>query len=250
MASLYGKITEAEQARLDAHRKSQRMIITIALSSVILVSVVVATVVGTHSRTGGSKKDTEGMDPGLLSTSVKAACDVTLYKESCYSSMLQKVSPDHVVHPEELFKLSVTEAMDELGKAVGHISGQMQAVNNFATATAAAALDSRRELLALAMDHLNGLYTSGLESSDDLRTWLSTAGTCQETCIDRFDELALGPLKDTIKGYLKTSQELTSNSLAIVTWISNIVGSIKLRRLMGLTTTATTAARCLGCPSG
>lgn len=52
--------------------------------------------------------------------------------------------------------------------------------------------------------------------------------------IDGFDELGLGPLKNVVKGYLNTLQELTSNSLAIVTWISNILGSVKLRRLMGL----------------
>lgn len=39
-------------------------------------------------------------------------------------------------------------------------------------------------------------------------------------------------LQDTIKKQLNTSQELTSNSLAIVTWITNIIGQFKVRRLM------------------
>ncbi|OWM72627.1 putative pectinesterase/pectinesterase inhibitor 24 [Punica granatum] len=230
MASLYGKISEAEQARLKARRKSWRRIITIALSSVVLAVVIVAAVVGTQSHRAGSKKDGVGSDPSSLSTSVKAVCDVTLYKESCYNSMSQKVKPNQFVQPHDLFKLSVMVAMDELSKASEHISGQMKAMNDSA---AAAAVDSCGELLDLAMDHLNGSYMSGLDASDDLRTWLSTARTCLETCIDGFDELALGPLKGTVKGYLKTPQELTSNSLAIITWISNIMGSIKLRRLMG-----------------
>lgn len=231
MASFYEKSTEAEQARFDTRRKSRRRVITIALSSIVLVSVIVAAVVGFQSH-GSSKKEGEGGGTGSSpSTSVKAACDVTLYKESCYNSLSQKVGHNQViVHPEELFKLSVMVAMEELGKVADHFSAQLKAANNSATA---AALDSCQELLALAMDHLNGSYASGLGSSDDLRTWLSTAGTCQETCIDGFNELALGPLQDTIKGYLKMPQELTSNSLAIVTWTSNIMRSIKLRRLMG-----------------
>ncbi|OWM72622.1 hypothetical protein CDL15_Pgr013090 [Punica granatum] len=232
MASSYGKINEAEQARLDAGRKSRKRFITIALSSVVLVCVIVAAVVGTQVG-NGSNKDGAGEDPKSPSTSVKAVCDLTLYKESCYNSMSHKVNPNQVVQPQKLFKLAIQVAMDELGKASDRLSSHLKPYNN--NSAAVAALDSCHDLLALAIDHLNGSYASGnLDSSDDLRTWLSTAGTCQETCLDGFDELALGPLKDTVKSNLKISQELTSNSLAIITWISKIMGSIKLRRLMGV----------------
>lgn len=231
--STYGKIDEAEQARHDARRKSRKRIATIAISSIVLVCVVVAAVVGTKAHGGVSEEGGDGGDPRPMSTSVKAACDVTMYKDSCYRSMSQKVSPGDVLQPQELFKLSVEVAMEELSKVSDRLSSRMKEHNDSAAA-AAAALDSCRDLLALAMDHLNESYSLGsLDSPDNLRTWLSTAGTCHETCIDGFDELALGPLKDTVRDYLKNSQELTSNSLAIVTWISNIVGSIKLRRLMG-----------------
>lgn len=100
MASSYGMIGEAEQGRLDAWRKSRKRIATIAPSSVVLVCVIVAAVVGTQTH-GGSMKDSEGRPggPGSMSTSVKAVCDVTLYKDSCNSTMSQKANPDQVVEP-------------------------------------------------------------------------------------------------------------------------------------------------------
>ncbi|KAF8041072.1 hypothetical protein BT93_B3097 [Corymbia citriodora subsp. variegata] len=238
MASVkaYGKISEADQAALDARRRSRKRTVILSLSSAVLVIVVVAAVVGTTVH--ANKKSDGQAQP--LSTSVKAVCDVTLYKDACLSSLTPRAnSSGGQVRPEDLFKLSIQVALEELAKAAGYFSEQGAILdNNAVNETATAGLDSCRELLGLALDHLNSSMSSSgasnvLDSADDLRTWLSTAGTCQQTCIDGFDESA-GAIKEKVASYLKNSGELTSNSLAIITWISNIASSFKLRRLMSL----------------
>ncbi|KAL8248947.1 hypothetical protein R6Q59_005815 [Mikania micrantha] len=75
--------------------------------------------------------------------------------------------------------------------------------------------------------HLKQEKTGFITVLDDLFTWLNAAGTYQQTCIDSFQE--------TVLGYLKTSTELTSNSLAIIKGFSSVVSSYnQTRRLMSL----------------
>ncbi|XP_030440119.1 probable pectinesterase/pectinesterase inhibitor 46 [Syzygium oleosum] len=230
-----GKISEAEQAALDARRRTQKRTIVVGLSSVALVAVVVAAMVGTSVHAGNRR----GGEAQPLSTSVKAVCDVTLYKDSCVSSLAPRANSSGPVRPEDLFKLSIQVALEALAKAAGYFSEQGTVFNNTAAeGTASAALDSCRVLLGLAMDSLNSSLSSSdasnlFDSADDLKTWLSAAGTSQQTCIDGFDGSA-GAIKEIVANHLEDSGELTSNSLAIITWISNIASSIKLRWLMSL----------------
>ncbi|RXI10035.1 hypothetical protein DVH24_028467 [Malus domestica] len=212
----YGKVDESEQARLDACRKTRKRVAIISLSSMVLVCIVVAAVVGTtvHNKSGGNSKGSG------ISTSVKAVCDVTLYQDSCYSSLSPLVNSNNV-KPEELFKLAVQVAINELTKAASHFSA-----GGVLNATAKAeTLKDCQDLLSLALDHLNDTLSDAnslVDVFDDLTTWLSSSGTYQQTCIEGFDEVK-GELKDKVIGYLKNSTELTSNSLAIVSWISKIL---------------------------
>lgn len=234
MSSLkaYGKLDEVEQARLEARRRTRKRITIISLSSILLVAIVVAAVVGTRASSGNSK---EGGADKSLSTSVKAVCDVTLYKDSCYNSLAPVAKPDQI-QPEELFKLAIQVAKNELSKASQHFSKDggvlYNGVKDNMTITA---LENCQELLSLALDHLDNSLEAGngvnvIDVVDDLRSWLSTAGTCYQTCIDDLSETKL---EATAHDYLKSSGELTSNSLAIITWISKVASSVNIhRRLM------------------
>ncbi|KAJ7949440.1 Pectinesterase [Quillaja saponaria] len=235
----YGKVNEAEQASLEARRKTRKRITIISLSSIILVAVIVAAVVGTSVQNShGQSKNDSGGDDQSISASVKAVCDVTLYKDSCYSSLSPMVNSSQI-QPEEIFKLSIKVALAQVSKAIQYFSnhGVFKGVNNNMTV---AALENCQELLGLAVDHLNNSLSSDeqsslLDVSEDLHTWLSAAGTYQQTCIDGFEE-AKEALKDTVVNYLKNCTELTSNSLAIITWISKVASTVNLRRrLMSLT---------------
>ncbi|KAG6630840.1 hypothetical protein CIPAW_13G048100 [Carya illinoinensis] len=230
--SPYAKLDEAEQARLEARRKTRKRIAIISLSSIILVGVVVATVLGTASNRSDAKKGA-GVDHQPLASSIKAMCDVTLYQDSCQRT-LSSLDNSKEIQPAAVFKLAVQSAMAELSNSAQHLS-ESDILDGIHENMTAKALENCHELLSLAADHLNGTLSAGSKSlfqvMDDLKTWLSSAGTYQETCLEAF-ESASGALKTAITNHLKNSTELTSNSLAITKWISEVFGSVKLRRLM------------------
>ncbi|KAI3463189.1 hypothetical protein Pfo_019852 [Paulownia fortunei] len=70
---------------------------------------------------------------------------------------------------------------------------------------------------------------------DDLKTWLSTVVTDQETCFDALEEVN-ATFVEEIKLLMKNSTEFASNSLAIVSKLLGILGDFKIpihRRLLG-----------------
>ncbi|KAL3502233.1 hypothetical protein ACH5RR_036682 [Cinchona calisaya] len=246
MASLnsYGKVNEADQERLVARRKTRKRITIIGLSSIVLVAVIVAAVVGATQSKNGSKSAVNDNQSLSISSSIKAACSVTLYPDSCYNSLSPLVKSGNV-KPQDIFELSVQVALNELAKVSEAFTenGGFQRLNITDNKMALAAFESCQELLSLALDHLNcSLTKSGntsFDAFDDLRTWLSSAGTYQQTCIDGFEAAALPGLNSYLTDKLKNSTEFTSNSLAIVSSlesyaesISNL-GAVGRRRLMG-----------------
>ncbi|XP_061348294.1 LOW QUALITY PROTEIN: putative pectinesterase/pectinesterase inhibitor 24 [Gastrolobium bilobum] len=232
----YGKVDEHEQMMLDARRKTRKRITIISLSSIILAGVVFATVFGIVNNSRGNSQS--GNNAQSLTNSFKAVCDVTLYKDSCYRSLGSLYHSGQVqVQPEELFKFSIKVALTEVSKAVIFFSenGVFKGLNDSRTKEA---LENCRDLLDLAVDHLNSSLTSAENSSlldvfDDHETWLSAAGTYQQTCIEGFED-AKEALKESVVSYLKNSTHFTSNSLAIITWINKASSTLNLRRLLSL----------------
>ncbi|KAJ0770593.1 putative pectinesterase [Helianthus annuus] len=213
MSSLksYGKVDEVDQMRLDARRKTQKRIAIVAVSSLILVIVVVAAVVGSTRNKDNNHKGNVSQSQSTFA-SIKAVCDTTLYPGTCYSSLSPLVNSTHI-EPDVLLKLSVVVAINELSKA-----------------STLPELKNCSELIDLALDHLNDTLSSAIGTDlvslgtmfDDLMTWLSAAGTYQQTCIDSFQENVLDNLK--------MSTELTSNSLAIIKGFSSVTDSYNQRR--------------------
>lgn len=220
----YGKVDAADQAR----RKTRRRITIISLSSILLIGIVVAAVVGTHA----SENSEEGSrnDDGAISAAIKAACDVTLYKDSCYNSLGNATKGLSTMAPEDVFKLSMEVAWNELLKVSQYFSENGTDYSRVTTSNfSVEAWNNCKELLGLALDHVNdSIYA--INSVDDLKTWLSSAGTYQQTCIDGFQEESEG--KQIVNYHLKNSIKLTSNSLAIISWIARITKSMQMRRLM------------------
>lgn len=185
MSSPYGKVDEHEQILLEAKRKTRKRITIISLSSIVLVGVVFAAVFGTlnnNSKSGNNANSSES-----VTSSVKAVCDVTLYKDSCYRSLGSAVDSGDV-QPEELFKVSIEVALAEVSRAVGHFNEDGGAFKGLNDAKIKEAVRICRDVLDLAVDHLNSsLSTSGESSSllkvfEDLQTWLSAAGTTKFAC--------------------------------------------------------------------
>ncbi|KAG2243963.1 hypothetical protein Bca52824_094189 [Brassica carinata] len=240
MAS-YGKINEHEQAKLEASRRTRKRIAIIAISSIVFVCIVVGAVVGTAANSNGKKEpSTEGNGNGdSISVSVKAVCDVTLHKEKCFETVGSAPNAS-TLNPEELFSYAVQITLTELTKVLNGFSDREHMDN-----ATSAAMGACVELIELAVDQLNETMTSLEDHTtsshkstvEDLRTWLSSVETYQETCMEALVE-ANNPNSTAFgETHLKDSTEMTSNALAIITWLGKIADSIKLnhRRLMATT---------------
>ncbi|KAH6828050.1 root hair specific 12 [Perilla frutescens var. hirtella] len=208
----YGKLDEAEQERLMARRKTRRRMTIMGISWIVLAGVVVAAVVG--------------------SSQTKAVCSSTLYPDSCYNSLAPLVKSRNLM-PQDLYKLSVQVAIDQVAKA----SKNFAMLNITDDPRTTAALRSCEELFDLALDHLNSSLsiksTKISEAFDDLRTWLSSAGTYQQTCIDEL-EISASSRSFHLDESFKNSTEYTSNSLAIISSFGEFKGRGR-RRLMSTT---------------
>ncbi|XP_058108749.1 putative pectinesterase/pectinesterase inhibitor 24 [Magnolia sinica] len=224
----YGKVYEVDQERLEARRTTRKRIAIVALSAIVLVGIIVGAVVGTSAGGPDPKSESNGSMSGTdsLSTSIQAVCKVTQYPDSCYSSLKPLINSTRV-DPVELFRLSLQVAMDEVSRALDRMS--VHGIDD-------AAINDCKELVGLTVDFLNGSLSfvdlTSTDTVDNLETWLSAAGTYIETCIDGLQN-STEAIKTQITDSLKNSTEFTSNSLAIVTAIFNVVDSFKLRRLMG-----------------
>ncbi|AES68614.1 putative pectinesterase [Medicago truncatula] len=234
----YGKVDEHDQMMLEAKRKTRKRITIISLSSIIFIGVVIAAVLGVVN----SKNDDDNNNnasQNSVTNSMKAVCDVTLYKDSCYNSLSSIVGSGKEVQPEELFKLSINVALTHVSKAVEYFNEHGVFKKLIENSRTNEALKNCRVLLDLAIDHLNNTLTASRENSslhqvfDDLQTWLSAAGTYQQTCIEGFEDTK-EQLKTSVTSYLKNSTEYTSNSLAIITYINKAINTLNLRRLMSL----------------
>ncbi|KAK2354268.1 pectinesterase [Trifolium repens] len=236
----YGKVDESEHALFEVRRKSRKRITIISLSTIVLVGIVFAAVFGTIAHNNGHNDNNNNNNDQSLSSSVKAICDITLYKDSCESSLSPLVHSGQQIRPEELFKLSIQVALNAVSKGAQYFSehGTFDDLNLNVDNRTKEALMNCKDLLDLTIDHLNSSLSYGGKSSlldvlEDLETWLSASGTYQQTCIDGLEE-AEEALKSSITTNLKNSTEFTSNSLAIITWLNKAANSVKFRRLLSL----------------
>uniref|UniRef100_A0A7N0VGY5 pectinesterase n=1 Tax=Kalanchoe fedtschenkoi TaxID=63787 RepID=A0A7N0VGY5_KALFE len=225
-AATSSKRSEAQQQRLLVRRRDMRRYIIILTSFIVLVGVVVVVVIGTHV---SSKVDVDPNTSPLMSlaATIKAVCNVTLYKHSCYDSLMS--SRPKTGQPDELFRLSLLVSLDELNKT----SQQLQlggVVWGYWNATMTKlALQNCGELLGMAMDQVKDsivLVPSALShymsTVNDLKTWLSAATTYHDTCLDGF-EFSSEDSRLKVSEMLKHSTELTSNSLALANWFSSTI---------------------------
>nr|VDD52977.1 unnamed protein product [Brassica oleracea] len=225
MSSAYGKVDEREHVTLEARRNSRKRITIIVVSLLVLVGIVIGAVFGTMA----NKKSTtvETNDNGdSISVSVKAVCDVTLHKDKCLETVGSAPNASSL-NPEQLFIYAVKITIAEATKAL----------NAFSSSGDNTTMHACVELLDLTIDNLENTLTSSQngditlpELVSDLRTWLSSAETYQDTCIETLAESNHPDSKTFGEGQLKNATELTSNALAIITWLGKIADSFKLRR--------------------
>ncbi|KAL8458796.1 hypothetical protein ACS0TY_036340 [Phlomoides rotata] len=227
----YGKVDAVEDA--DFKRKTRKRIIIILISVVLLLILIIGVLAGAlvHSQ---NKKGDSGDVPTATSAAIKSVCSVTQYPNSCTTSLRNSNSSD----PEEIFRYSLTVVMNSLEKIASF-------PDEFATRTdnplVKKALRVCGTVLNDAVESLNDSIsaakeTKRVETLNDLKTWLSTVVTDQETCFDALEEVN-ATLVEEIRVLMKDSTEFASNSLAIVSKVLGFLGDFKIpfnRRLLGV----------------
>lgn len=231
----YGKLNPLDQAHLEARRKTRRRLTIIGLSSSALIAmiIVVALFASRNRSSDDSNTDDNNNNSSSFSTSIKAICAATLYPDSCISS-LSPAANSIDFDPPKLFNLSVQVAVGGLSKVSKHLDELRAKANANNHTMTSLALDSCKELVELAIDHLNDCAVSSVDFSngelrEDIKTWLSSAITHQHTCIDALNESS-AELKPTVSDSIKNSTEFASNSLAIFGKLESMFASFNLRR--------------------
>ncbi|XVF38755.1 hypothetical protein REPUB_Repub20aG0129100 [Reevesia pubescens] len=200
---------------------------------------VVAVAVGINRGHGGNHND-GGATNGEVSTTtkaVKAICQPTDYKESCEKSL----SSANTTEPKELIRIGFQAAISEIEKVIANSSTVKEVAKD---PMARQALDNCKELMDYAIDDLKNSFNqlgafdiSKLdEYVENLKIWLGGAITYQQTCLDGFLNTT-GEAGEKMKALLKTSKELTSNGLAMVSEISSILNNLNIPNVGKIDTT-------------
>ncbi|KAK9281367.1 hypothetical protein L1049_004267 [Liquidambar formosana] len=238
----YGKVDPQEEQAF--RRKTRRRCIILTVSLIVLVTVIIAAVAGTliHKRNSSADSNSVPATPTSPAASLKAVCSVTQYPDSCFSSISSLQASNSTTDPETFFKLSLQVAITELSK-LSSLPDQLIAKSN--DPRLKLALTDCKSLFDDAVDRLNDSISSmavgdgerllSASKINDIKTWLSSTITDQETCLDGLQELNSTLVQD-VKTSMNNSAVFASNSLAIVAKILTILGDFNIpihRRLLG-----------------
>lgn len=234
----FDQITERRKA--ENARKLKKRIIIAVVAVILLVLIIVAALVivnkmKTNKKTtktaskpaaAAPKKDAPKKAPTnkQASTSakiVKEMCSGTDYKDKC-NEVFSKASSDSLIsRPKQVIKTVISGASDE-AKAAFTKASEL----TFNSKEEKAAFEDCKELFEDAKEELEeSMYqvgnstTSGKMRTGVLNSWLSAVISYQQTCIDGFPD---GNAKSQMKKTLQSTKELTSNSLAMISLLSEL----------------------------
>lgn len=207
-------------------------------ASTVLVVAVVATICVVSFKGSG---DGGRAEEGEMSTSVKSIksfCQPVDYRETCEKAL--EAAAGNATSPTELAKAIFKVTSDRIAKAVRESALLNELKHDRRTSGAlhncGELLDYAIDDLRTTFDRLGGFEMTNFKSAvDDLRTWLSSALTYQETCLDGFENTTT-PAAGKMRKALNSSQELTENILALVDEFSETLANLGLpsfhRRLL------------------
>ncbi|KAL2516504.1 Pectinesterase 1 [Forsythia ovata] len=234
----YGKVDPQEEQAFK--RKTRKRLIILGISLIVLAILIIGVVVGTLVHNNKSNEEVPST-PASSAAAIKSVCSVTQYQESCFTS-LSSMDSSNGTDPEKIFQFSLKLVMDSLEKLSSFPEEWTNRTNDprvkEALKVCKVVLDEAVEYLNDSISSMNVNYGEkkiSVPKIDNLKTWLSTTITDQETCLDALDEANATILED-VKLLMKNSTEYASNSLAIVTKLIGILGKFGIpihRKLLG-----------------
>nr|GLL31973.1 pectinesterase-like [Ipomoea trifida] len=171
-----------------------------------------------------------------LQESVKALCASTDFKELCEKSLARA---NHSHDPKKLLNAAFSVAWENLSESMSKSALLKRANKDPRTHEA---LDICKEVLNHSIEDLKRSShkveestTINVEHGNDLKVWLSAAITFEETCLDAFQNTT-GDTGEKMRHLLKTAMELTSNALAMLTKLTELLKTLEIpgfsRRLL------------------
>ncbi|XVE97815.1 hypothetical protein REPUB_Repub03eG0051500 [Reevesia pubescens] len=226
-----------ERRRQERQRKFKNRITISVIATLVIIGLAAAgafAVVSVKKKEQGSSSDNNKTHQAPSNTNqvsrseklIKTICNGTTYKESCEGTLKKSVKKHpSMAHPKDLLKSSISATADELDKAFSKASSfkfnspeEKKAFN-----VCKEVMANAKEELKTSIDKVGDKDIGKLLSNGELNNWLSAVMSYQETCIDSFPD---GKLKTDFKSTLNSSQELTSNSLAMTRQFSSFVSSV------------------------
>ncbi|KAK9078402.1 hypothetical protein SSX86_002459 [Deinandra increscens subsp. villosa] len=231
----YGKVDPAEEQAF--RRKTRKRLIILIVSVVLLLAVIIGAVAGTlihkNNNNNNNNNNNDVSSSTAAAQSIKAVCSQTLHPESCYTS-ISEINKSNSTDPEELLKLSLQVVLKSLSDLSSLPESLKQATSNetvkLALTVCETVLNDAVEYLQdsiSSMDVKSGEKLLTVPRIDDLKTWLSTAITNQDTCLDALKEMN-ATFAPEVEFQMRNSTEYASNSLAIVSKISGILSRLNL----------------------
>ncbi|XP_075505279.1 pectinesterase 1-like [Primulina tabacum] len=210
----YGRVDELEEAAFKRKTRNQKIILSISLVLfiVLIIGVVAGTLVHRKNNNNANEVPAAAIYPA---EAVKSVCSVTLYPDSCLTSL----SASNTTDPEKIFQFSLLVVMNSLEMVSSTFAKKF--INRADDPEVKEALKVCETVLHDAVDSLDDCISSidgnqiSISKITDLRTWLSTVITDQETCFDALEEVSAA-LVTEVRHLMKNSTEFASNSLAIV----------------------------------
>ncbi|KAM0870882.1 hypothetical protein ACQ4PT_039735 [Festuca glaucescens] len=201
---------------------------TIIGASTVLVVAVVAAVCVVTFKEANNEKSNEELTASVKS--IKSFCQPVDYKDACEKTLQETAG--NASSTTELAKAIFKATSERIEQAVRESSVLNDLKNDPRTS---GALKNCKEMLHYAIDDLKTTFdelggfemTNFKRALDDLKTWLSSALTYQETCLDGFQNTTT-PAAGKMRKALNVSQELTENILSIVDEFGDTIANLDI----------------------
>jgi len=227
-------VSERRKANAKQHLKKK---ILIGITSAVLIACVIAAVTFVIVKRSGPDHNNRKPVPNATpepervdkySRLVKMVCSHSEYKEKCETTLKEAIKKDpKLKEPKDLLMVSMLVAKNEINKAFNKTANL-----KFASKEEKGAYEDCKQLfedakeeMGFSITEVGQLDISKLSSKEaELNNWLSAVISYQDTCSDGFPE---GELKKKIENIFAESRQLLSNSLAVVSQVSQIVNAFQ-----------------------
>ncbi|KAJ7955325.1 Pectinesterase [Quillaja saponaria] len=195
------------------------------VSIILVVGVVIGLIAG-----AGHKNSSDNNDPlATSSKSVAAICNPTDYKQACVDS-LNTLANNQSATPMDFMKAAIEATIQQVKLAMDKSLSMGKNTDN---STQKMAMEDCEDLLQFAIDELQASFSMVGDSKmhtvkdreAELVNWLSAVISYQQTCLDGVTH---PELKNEMSNGLRNATQLTSNALAIVSAISDILSSFNI----------------------